>query len=453
MKSRINTFSVALLAFLVCSPVHAIDNGGIHKIKHVIVIMQENRSFDHYFGTYPSADGIPMKDGIPTVCVPDPLTDQCVKPYHDPSDINRGASHWFVNSMLAINDGKMDGFIRQLREKHARGAGDVLDQTRIYKRRTTTGIPDVMGYHDRREIPNYWKYADEFVLQDHMFEPVGSWSVPAHLYMVSAWSAKCTSNDPMSCHNDPVISEAPDGKTIYSWTDITYLLHKRNIDWAYYLDGGAQVDEGPEEMEEKGKMQGAVPRIWDPLPLFTTVRENKELDHIKPLSEFFNAAKSDNLPAVIWIVPNKKHSEHPPAKVSVGQAYVTEIVNAVMRSPCWSSSAIFITWDDWGGFYDHVAPPKVDMNGYGLRVPGLLISPYAKKGYIDHQVLSFDAYLKFVEDVFINEQRIDPKTDGRPDKRPTVREGVSILGDLTQEFDFSQEPRKPLMLEPRPGAH
>jgi phospholipase C len=124
-----------------------------------------------------------------------------------------------------------------------------------------------------------------------------------------------------------------------------------------------------------------------------------------------------------------------------------------LQGPDWESTVIFISWDDWGGFYDHVAPPKVDLNGYGLRVPGLTISAYAKKGYIDHQTLSFDAYLKFIEDIFLNGQRLDPKTDGRKDPRPTVRENVAILGDLLQEFDFSQPPQPPLILplQPTPG--
>jgi phospholipase C len=121
-----------------------------------------------------------------------------------------------------------------------------------------------------------------------------------------------------------------------------------------------------------------------------------------------------------------------------------------MRSPNWSSTAIFLAWDDWGGFYDHVVPPRVDGNGYGVRVPALVISPYAKRGYIDHQVLSFDAYLKFIEDVFIGGRRLDPLTDGRPDPRPTVREDVPILGDLRRDFDFSQRPREPLILDPYP---
>jgi len=124
-----------------------------------------------------------------------------------------------------------------------------------------------------------------------------------------------------------------------------------------------------------------------------------------------------------------------------------------MQGTDWSSIAIFLAWDDWGGFYDHVVPPVVDKNGYGLRVPSMVISTYARKGFIDHQTLSFDAYLKLIEDLFLNGQRLDPKTDGRPDPRPTVREGVPQLGNLIQDFDFSQPARPPMILpvNPIPG--
>jgi phospholipase C len=121
-----------------------------------------------------------------------------------------------------------------------------------------------------------------------------------------------------------------------------------------------------------------------------------------------------------------------------------------MRSDYWQRTAIFLTWDDWGGFYDHVEPPRVDDAGYGIRVPALVISPWVKAGTIDHQVLSFDAYLKFIEDLFLDGQRLDPRTDGRPDPRPTVREDVKILGDLRTLFDFKQEPLPPLILPPHP---
>jgi hypothetical protein len=153
---------------------------------------------------------------------------------------------------------------------------------------------------------------------------------------------------------------------------------------------------------------------------------------------------------VSWIVPGGDVSEHPPSSVSAGQSWVTSAVNAIMRSPDWNSTAIFIGWDDWGGFYDHIVPPTVDQNGYGLRVPALVISPYAKRGYIDHQVLSFDAYAKFIEDDFLNGQRLDPATDGRPDPRPDVRENNPLLGNLISDFNFTQPPRPPIILPVHP---
>jgi phospholipase C len=160
-------------------------------------------------------------------------------------------------------------------------------------------------------------------------------------------------------------------------------------------------------------------------------------------------------------VPSEAVSEHPRAKVSDGQTYVTGLINAVMSGPDWKSTAIFLTWDDWGGFYDSVEPPTVDENGYGLRVPSMVISPYARQGYIDHQVLSFDAYAKFIEDRFLRGQRLDPSNDGRPDPRPDVRENATQLGNLVSDFDFTQDPRPPMLLptnpktdivEPKPGS-
>ena len=129
---------------------------------------------------------------------------------------------------------------------------------------------------------------------------------------------------------------------------------------------------------------------------------------------------------------------------------MTALINAAMKSPDWNSTAIFLSWDDWGGFYDNVMPPNVDKNGYGLRVPSIVISPYAKKGFIDNQTLSSDAFLKFIEDDFLGGGRLNPKTDGRPDPRPGVRENESILGNLVNDFNFNQAPRKPFLLPTNP---
>ena len=425
---------------------------GIHKIKHVVVIMQENRSFDSYFGTYPGVDGIPRG-----VCVPDPRGG-CLKPYHVSKDRNIGGPHALKNAVRDINGGAMDGFVRE-----AVAARKACVDPHDPVCSSPAAGSDVMGYHDAREIPNYWAYARNYVLQDHMFEPNKSWSLPAHLLTVSAWSAKCSvKGDPMSCVSAPDLPATPPDfrgnlkKKIpdYAWTDITYLLHKHNVSWRYYVFSGTQPDcEDDAAISCKPIPQDAkTPGIWNPLPWFSTVRENWQLSNITPLGNFFKAARKGKLPAVSWVVPTQKVSEHPPGLVSAGQAYVTTLVNAIMRSPNWNSTAIFLTWDDWGGFYDHVLPPTVDAESYGLRVPGLVISPYAKRGYIDHQILSFDAYLKFIEDDFLDGERLNPRTDGRPDPRPYVREDVSLLGDLTAAFDFTQAPRPPLVLDPYPGA-
>jgi phospholipase C len=433
------------------SPVIPATNDGIRKIRHVIIIMQENRAFDEYFGTYPGADGIPMLNGIPTACVPDPQTATCIRPYHDPNDRNEGGPHGAPDAVADINGGKMDGFIRQQLAGRKQACTSSVDPSCT----TPLGKPDVMGYHDAREIPNYWKYADEFVLHDHMFEPVASWSLPAHLFMVSAWSAKCTSPDPMSCKNELANPQSlgllpSRGREVtpeYAWTDLTYLMYRKNVSWAYYVDEGTQPDCENDAMFCDPKPQNATtPEIWNPLPWFETVKQDNQLGNIQPLPNYYTAAKDGKLPSVSWIVPNQRHSEHPPALVSAGQAHTTSLINAAMQSPEWNSTAIFLTWDDWGGFYDHMTPPVVDINGYGLRVPGLVISPYAKKGYIDHQVLTFDAYIKFIEDDFLGGERIDPATDQRPDPRPSVRENVAILGDLRADFDFTQAPRSPVIL-------
>jgi len=427
------------------------EAGGIHKIRHVIIIMQENRSFDEYFGTYPGADGLPTKDGHFAVCVPNPQTGKCDPPYHDTNDANGGGPHAARNAAADMDGGRMDGFIAQA-ESGRKGCLNMVDPAC-----TNSNIVDVMGYHDWREIPNYWNYAREFVLQDHMFEPNASWSLPAHLFEVSAWSAYCTQhNAPESCENElqwPGMPVDPmPGQPIYAWTDITYLLHKAGVSWGYYVVAGSEPDcEDDAQVNCAPVPQNSqTPGIWNPLPYFDTVRNDGQLASIQPIEVFLRQARSGTLPAVAWIAPSGEVSEHPPAPISAGQAFVTSLIDAVMEGPDWNDCAIFLTWDDWGGFYDHVAPPTIDKNGYGLRVPGLVISPYAKSGYVDHQTLSFDAYLKFIEDDFLGGERLDPKRDGRPDPRPTVRENVPQLGDLREDFDFTQGARPPLILPEKP---
>ena len=434
---------------------HALDPQGIHKIRHVVVIMEENRSFDSFFGTYPHAAGIPMKNGVPTVCVPNGVG-RCVKPFLAPSGAHdSGGAHGPLAGKKDVDGGRMDGFIRVTDRKRVRSCrrhphGSACSHLRH---------PNVMSYHDEAQIPNYWAYARNFVLQDHMFEPNWGWSLPAHLWLVSGWSAQCrdpyrASTCTTNLGHGPMepLRRHPHGP-LYGWTDLTYLLHRYRVTWASYVEKGAAPDCLTGPISCYARLNGpGTPGFWDPLADFTDVRQDHQAAASQePLSRFYAAAKHGTLPNVSWVTPDWADSNHPGVPIAGGQAWVTRLVNAVMQGPDWKSSAIFLAWDDWGGFYDHLKPPVVDRNGYGLRVPALVISPYARKGYVDHQVLSFDAYLKFIEDDFLGGRRIDPKTDGRPDPRPDVRENEKILGNLANDFDFHQKPRRPLLLAVHPA--
>ena len=432
---------------------------GIHKIRHVVVLMQENRSFDDYFGHFPGADGIPTVHGHPVPCLAPARGQPCHRLYADHADVNGGGPHGYSNFAADLDHGRMDGFLRQGRRAHQR-CHDPNDPACS----NGTGS-DVLGFHTRSDIPNYWKLAHRYVLQDHMFEPVRSWSLPEHLYQVSEWSAKCRNRQASTCVNRPELvgrhplsgyvgkSHRPLRKRpVYAWTDLTYLLHQRHVSWGYYVTPGSEPDcRNDRALDCRHVSQRPVtPGIWNPLPNFVDVQQDHQLENIAPTSDFVRRARTGHLPAVSWVIPSGTVSEHPPGRVSAGQSYVTRLVDSVMSGPDWKSTAIFLAWDDWGGFYDHVRPPYVDHNGYGFRVPAMVISPYARRGVVDHQTLSFDAYVKFIEDDFLGGQRLDPATDGRPDPRPDVRENSPTLGTLVKDFDFKQRPRPPRLLPVHP---
>jgi phospholipase C len=486
------SFTVALTLVLVPAAATAsAHDSGIHRIKHVVVIMQENHSFDNYFGTFPGADGIPGLARNPgqVPCLPDPETGGCDKPYHDPQLTGDGGPHFQESAAADIDNGKMDGFVASAESitPDTEKAGCAANAEAPVNGPAPVGDQclDVMGYHTAAEIPNYWTYAHDFVLQDHMFEPAQAWSLVAHLYTVSGWSAQCSNaNNPFTCTADnrfpewdaqfsqlptaaqnvaledavgggtglalPATSETP---PTYAWTDITYLLHRYGVSWRYYMQQGTEPDCETGAMTCTPIAQVVTtPSIWNPLPAFTDVRQDDQTGNVVPSPQLFTDAHNGTLPAVSWVVPSGDDSEHPPANIAAGQSHVTNVINAIMQGPEWRSTAIFLAWDDWGGYYDHVDPPAVDAQGYGLRVPAIVISPYAKQGYIDHQTLSFDAYLKFIEDDFLGGRRLDPRTDGRRDPRPDVRENASILGNLLDDFDFSQRPRRPVILNPDPDG-
>ena len=385
---------------------------GLEKIDHFVFIIQENRSFDHYFGTYPGVDGIPAGVQVPGVL------GQTVAPYHDTSLTNRGGPHGWDAAIADIDGGRMDGFLHQ-------SWGSLALSPPLGPGRGNT--QDVMGYHDYREIPNYWDYASLFVLQDHMYESVASYSLPSHLYSLAGQSGGYVGG--------PLI---PVPHT-FSFPEITQLLQNSGIDWKYYVREGRVGDTENDALVGMSSDETQAAQVYtnkNPLPAFPAVRNDPtQYARLVDTEQFYVDAREGKLPQVSWVIPSDDVSEHPPSNIADGMAYVTGVVNAVMTSPDWDHTAIFIAWDDWGGFYDHVMPPRVDQYGLGLRVPALVVSPYAKKGYIDHRMASFESWLKLVEERF----------------------GVASLTtrdtqayDMIDSFDFNQAPRKPVLLKPTP---
>jgi phospholipase C len=405
---------------------------GLEKIQHFVFVIQENRSFDHYFGAYPGADGIP-----PGVCLAGINDEPCVTPYHCTKTIDRGGPHDWDNAWGDINCGRMDGFLKESYR------GRVLtnysaDATRPgdYDPTVANDRHDVMAYHDYHEIPNYWNYARLYTLQDRMFESVASYSLVSHLYILAAQSGGFVTPK----LNWRALSRWH-GSTPkqFKFPEIASLLGDGGIDWKYYVTSGKLPDTddahvvGSQNEREQHPYEYS---HWNPLPHFPRVmKKPSQRRRLVDTSEFYENAKNGKLPQVCWVIPSAEVSEHPPADVRRGMAYVTGVINAVMQSPNWESSAIFLAWDDWGGFYDHVPPPKIDREGYGIRVPALVIGPYVKQGFIDHDVHSFDAWLHLLEERF----GMSPMTarDENAD-------------DMLECFDFNQKPRPPAILAATP---
>ena len=267
--------------------------------------MQENRSFDQYFGTYPGAEGIPMAGGVPSVCAPDPETGGCQRAYVNHADVQAGGPHAAASVQQDVDGGAMDGYV----------GADELAQNLCLDVTNPNCAPvptDVMGYHTQSDIPNYWNYAQNFVLQDHMFEPNASWSLPAHLFEVSGWAATCTAhNDPSSCQNDisgpqpwppngTGWTSQPSGSQntpIYAWTDMTYLLHKNNVSWGYYVTTGTEPDCQNDAALSCApvKQSPSVFGIWNPLPYFDTVVNDKQVGNIQSLSKFLFGCKERHI--------------------------------------------------------------------------------------------------------------------------------------------------------------
>ena len=348
----------------------------VNPIKHIIVIMQENHTFDNYFGTYPGVNGLPHSTALPLF--PGGLA--TVKPFHIPNyTIPNDMSHSDNAGREAYNSGKNDGFV------YAESSNYTL------------------GYYDHRDLPYYWDYASQFALADNYFTSFMGPSFPNHIYLLAGQSGNVTRN----VYNETL-----------RFPSIIDELQAAHISWRYYA-GGAAAANG-----------------WNPIPILQATIANKSILHnvIVP-SLFPTELINHTLPSVVWLMPpDQLRSEHPPYDPRIGEHYVVDLINQVMLSNYWNSTAIFLTWDDYGGWYDHVPPPQVDQHGFGFRVPLLMISPFAKQGYIDHAVASHDSILKFIETTF---------------DLPAMTHRDANAYNLLGSFDFTQA-RRPALVLPGP---
>ena len=362
-------------------------------IEHFIVLMQENHTFDNYFGTYPGADGIPSGTCMP-VNPADKKNADCVEPYYIGDRPIDDLDHSLSTFNLQYNDGSMDGFVYALNERNQNGALS-------------------MGYYDDRELPYYWNLADEFVLFDRFFSSDHGGSFANHMFWATAQEG-----------GSRVTNEGyPDVMTIFD------RLEERGISWKFYVQNYDPHITYRSASQISGNRASQI--IWVPLLNIDRFLDDPKLSsHIVDLNEYYTDLDNGTLPAVAYIAPSGA-SEHPPGSIRSGQKFVKALIQALMRSDSWKSSAFLLTYDDWGGWYDHVAPPQVDEHGYGMRVPALLVSPYARRGAIDSTLLDFTSIPKFIEENW--------------DLEPLAERDANA-NSFMSALDFSQSPRAPFFI-------
>lgn len=359
-------------------------------IKHFVVIMQENHTFDNYFGTYPGADGLPK--GLQMAVDPQNPDAGYVEPWHIGNNSIADPGHNRTVFDEQYNDGKMNGFISALNNRKQNGQ-------------------IAMGYYDDRDIPYYWNLADNYVLFDRFFSSAKDGSFSNHLYWVAGIP-------PVAYRGKELADHLANTQTIFD------SLQEANISWKFYVENYDPTITY-KNLGDVGNRASQV--VWVPLLNFDRFLDDPNLSsHIVDLSQYFIDLREGTLPAVAYIVPSGA-SEHPPQYPASGQRFVRSLIQELMRSSAWKSSAFLLLYDDWGGWYDHVIPPQVDEYGYGFRVPALLVSPYARKGHIDSTVLDFTSVLKFIEENW----SITP-----------LAKRDAEANNFLSAFDFTKAPRK-----------
>jgi phospholipase C len=386
----------AALVGAVCTPLASAAAGGHAPrtpIRHFIYLMQENHTFDNYFGTYPGADGIPSNVCMP-INISDPKT-KCIRPFHLGNSPIRDLGHNTGVFRAQYRDGQMNGFINAFRVQGLNGT-------------------EVMGHYDGSDIPFYWNVADTNVLFDHFFSAAAAGSVWNHMY----WVAGAPGN--------PKEDSIPPGG-FKSLPTIFDRLEKAGVTWKFYVQNyDPRITYRTRIHTDKGSQI-----VWVPLLDYARYIDNPKLfSHIVDMDQYYKDVADGNLPQVSYMVPSGS-SEHPPGSIQAGERFVRTIMNALISSRYWTSSAFMWTYDDWGGWYDHVMPPQRDKYGDGFRVPGLLVSAYAKKGFIDHTPLDFTSALKFIEYNW--------------NVKPLASRDAKA-NNILSAFDFNQAPRSPQII-------
>jgi phospholipase C len=404
MRRLLSTLACALVAVVLTSaPGHAATSPQPDTrtpIKHLVVLMQDNHSFDSYFGTYPGADGIPA--GVcQRVNLVRPSTKGCVKPFRlgttTPEDLSQGIGV----QKRQYDGGKMDGFVAAYRRLGLEG---------------TTA----MGHYDGRDIPYYWNVASQYVLFDRFFSSTSVGSRESYLYWV-AGTAPASST--------PLTSNAGYDRLV----TIFDRLADKGVSAKFYVEN---LD--PRSTSATAtKVTRPSQLVKVPLLSMRRFKDGGALaGRVVDLSEYNRDLRSGQLPAVSYIVTGGA-SENPPTRVQVGQEMVRKLTSELIRSSAWRTSAFMWTYDGWGGWYDHVPPPRVDDRGYGFRVPALLLSPYARRGLVDHTVMDYTAVLKFIETNW-----------GVP---PLAARDAASAG-LVSAFDFAAPPRPAAFVPTSYGA-
>jgi len=366
-------------------------------ISNVIVLMQENHSFDNYFGTRAGVDGLP--DGTCMPRVPG-TAEPCVQPFHIGGKAIRDLAHTEAAFADQFRDGQLDGFVWA----HDRAGADGAQ---------------AMGYYDDRDLPYYWNIADEYVLFDRFFTSAHGGSVRNHMYAITGQPGAV----------GPSEAVPTDG-----WGDIPTIfdrLEEKGISWKFYIQNYDPTITYRTRLSEDVETDRGAQVIWAPLLAYARYIDDPNLfSRIVDLDQYYEDVANGELPAVSFIRPSG-NSEHPPGSVQAGQRLVRSLLNQLMRSSQWSSSAFLWSYDDWGGWYDHVNPPAVDAYGYGPRVPALLVSPYARRGFVDHETHDFTSILRLIQ---VN-WGLAPLAD---------RDAAA--GPMLEAFDFTAGPRPAVLL-------